>query len=190
LSGISPYVTISHKKTARKGESYMDENGQAHSSGAVPTSRRVNGKKRVAFIKKLSPRQIIIGVVAVTVIVVATLIGALTYQSTMGANIDGSKFQAVFFTNGQVYFGKLQTLNGNYMKLTNVFYLQTKAAEVSGNPQVTSAQDTNDVQLIKLGNEIHGPVDEMIISKDQILFFENLKDNGKVTQSIDKYLNK
>lgn len=43
------------------------------------------------------------------------------------------------------------------------------------------------MQLIKLGDEIHGPEDEMILSKDQVLFYENLKTDGKVAQSIEKY---
>jgi hypothetical protein len=111
------------------------------------------------------------------------------YQSSTAATIDNSKYQAVFFTNGQVYFGKLHTLNNNYMKLTDIFYLQAQnTSSDSKNPQQTTAQQSNDVQLIKLGSEVHGPDDEMIISKDQVLFFENLKKDGKVTDSISKYL--
>jgi len=110
-----------------------------------------------------------------------------------GMAIDGSKYQAVFFTNGQVYFGKLQAFNGGYMKLTDIFYLQSKQSgnsKDSGNPQETSSdQSNNNVQLIKLGDEVHGPEDEMIISKDQVLFYENLKADGKVTQSIQKFKN-
>jgi len=88
-------------------------------------------------------------------------------------------------SNGQVYFGKLSTLNSEYIKLTDIFYLQTKAADASENPQKTSS--ASDVQLIKLGSEVHGPDDQMIISKDQVLFFENLKADGTVAKSIDKY---
>lgn len=106
-----------------------------------------------------------------------------------GLAIDSSKYQAVFFTNGQVYFGKLQASNESYLKLTDIFYLQSQQSndkENPGNPQETSTNQ-NDVQLIKLGDEIHGPEDEMIISEDQILFYENLKPNGKVAQSIQKF---
>ena len=113
-----------------------------------------------------------------------------TTDTTVTA-IDASKYQAVFFTNGQVYFGKLHAFNSDYMKLTDVFYLQTKeAASGSENPQQTAKNSSNDVQLVKLGNEIHGPADEMIISKDQMLFFENLKSDGKVTNSIGQYKKK
>jgi len=43
------------------------------------------------------------------------------------------------------------------------------------------------ITLRKLGNEIHGPVDQMIINSDQILFWENLKDDGQVAQAIERY---
>lgn len=104
--------------------------------------------------------------------------------------IDGSKYQAVFFTNGQVYFGKLQSKGAENMILTDVYYLQSQQAgqktDDSKNPQ-QSTSGQGDVQLIKLGNEVHGPEDEMIISKDQVLFYENLKNDGKVAQTIAQY---
>lgn len=103
----------------------------------------------------------------------------------IGNNVDGSKYQAVFLTSGQVYFGKLQFLNDSYVKLTDVFYIQTSSTTDGENPQTT--EDSSDMQLIKLGNEIHGPDDAMVISRDQMLFYENLKADGKVTQSIQKY---
>lgn len=106
-------------------------------------------------------------------------------QSNSSA-IDTGKYQAVFFTNGQVYFGKLSSISTEQLRLTDVYYLQTNSTTDSENPQETTT-DQSDVQLIKLGDEIHGPEDEMIISKDQVLFYENLKDDGKVSQSIKQY---
>lgn len=114
----------------------------------------------------------------------------LKIQNTAVA-IDGSKYQAVFFTNGQVYFGKLQPANSEYLKLTDIYYLQNQgeqAAADSSNPQQT-ADKQKDLQLIKLGDEIHGPEDAMVISKDQLLFYENLKADGKVAQSIAQFKN-
>lgn len=139
------------------------------------------------------PRRLVIIIAAVIITIVLCVAGWLAWSSMRpaAAAIDSSKYQAVFFTNGQVYFGKLADFDAHYMKLTEVFYLQTKdAANDSQNPQQTAKNSSNDVQLIKLGNEIHGPTDEMIISKDQVLFFENLKSDGKVSDSIDKYKNK
>ena len=140
--------------------------------------------------KQKSPKRGIVSLLVMVLLVVIIGLGAwfaLTKLGNKGAiAVDGSKYQAVFFTNGQVYFGKLQAGGGDYLKLTDIYYLQSQASDTeSSNPQnVSSDQQSNNVQLIKLGNEIHGPEDEMIINKDQVLFYENLKSDGKVAQTI------
>lgn len=137
--------------------------------------------------KKKPISSFILILVAVVFAVAGFLIGAVTLQKHDGSTtaIDSSKYQAVFFTNGQVYFGKLASSDGGYLKLSDVFYLQSQAD--TANDTSLQKSKKSGTQLIKLGSEIHGPEDEMIISKDQILFYENLKSDGKVTESIEKY---
>lgn len=108
------------------------------------------------------------------------------YKSNTNSTIDDSRYQALFLTNGQVYFGKLQILNSDYVKLTDIYYLQTKTTGTTSTLQNASGSDTN-VQLIKLGSEVHGPSDEMVVNRDQVLFFENIKKDGQVTSSIVEY---
>lgn len=129
-------------------------------------------------------RMLVAGAVAAVLVVFA--IGWFMFgRSDTSASIDGSKYQAVFFTNGQVYFGKMSVINQDYMRLKNVYYLQNKSkSDSDSSPQSASKQDASNVELIKLGNEIHGPEDEMVIAKDQILFFENLKPKGTVSTTI------
>ena len=146
---------------------------------------RVELKENKSFLRRF------LWPIVVVIIIVVAIAGWFVWSSMSGGGtaIDSSKYQAVFFTNGQVYFGKLQASSNGYMKLTDIFYLQSKQSSgnsESGNPQTTST-DQNNMQLIKLGDEIHGPEDEMIISKDQVLFYENLKGDGKVSQSIQKF---
>lgn len=135
-------------------------------------------------------RFVLPAVIAVAVIVLV-VVGWLVMSGTKngGLPIDSDKYQAVFFTNGQVYFGKLHLVNSEYMKLTDIFYLQTQSADStdSKNPQQTSSQ--GNPTLVKLGDELHGPEDTMVINKDQVLFYENLKNDGKVAKSIAKYKN-
>jgi len=138
---------------------------------------------------KRPPLRFRLPIIIASLLLVAAL-GWAVWSGTQGGatGIDRSKYQAVFFTNGQVYFGKLSSANKDYMKLTDIYYLQAKATSESEseNPQETTTNQ-NDVQLIKLGDEIHGPEDEMIISKEQVLFYENIKEDGKVAQSIEQY---
>ena len=95
-----------------------------------------------------------------------------------------SDYQAVFLTNGQVYFGKLSGTGSDWVTLKDIYYLQVQQQV---QPTDENSQQQPNLTLVKLGNELHGPVDEMKINKDQILFWENLKSDGKVVEAIVKY---
>lgn len=140
--------------------------------------------------KKPSVKALIISAAAVVLFAGLVAGGLLLYRTLAGSLIEKDKYQAVFLTSGQVYFGKLDNLGGDYNRLTDVFYIQAAEAEdeaAAQDPQ--QAESTTDLQLIKLGSEVHGPEDEMLINRDQILFVENLKTDGKVTDSIRQYYN-
>ena len=167
------------------------DNAPIHNNGSVKERRSMQEIRSVQVPqlkhKSNKVKIFLMSLAAVIVIAVLVLAGMFMFRGNISTTIDSSRFQAVFFTNGQVYFGKLQIINDSYLKLTDIFYLQTKTTTGSTNPQTTTANTANDVELVKLGSEIHGPEDQMIINKDQVLFFENLKSDGKVTQSITQY---
>lgn len=100
--------------------------------------------------------------------------------------INKDKQQAVFLTNGQVYFGKIKNVNKQFLDLQEIYYLNV-------NQQVQPNQDANkqaqsSISLVKLGCELHGPVDRMIVNRDQVTFWENLKDDGQVTKAIAEWV--
>lgn len=106
--------------------------------------------------------------------------------------IDQGKYQAVFLTNGQVYFGKINSHNNTYLELVDIYYLQVKPVlqqgeEGNGNTNASSQEQKTELSLVKLGNELHGPLDRMMINKDQVVFVEDLKDDSKVTDAIRRY---
>ena len=107
-------------------------------------------------------------------------------RSQLSTQIDSGKYQAVFLSSGHVYFGKLTAVDSQYLKLSGVFYIQSQQDAASDENQIT-AQESTGMQLIKLGEEVHGPEDTMVINRDQMLFFENLKSDGKVTQLIKQH---
>lgn len=96
------------------------------------------------------------------------------------------KYQAVFLANGQVYFGKLEDKGGDYVKLTDIYYLQ---AQDQVQPKENTEENKNDsnLTLIKLGKELHAPADEMNINREQVLFWENIEKDGKVMKAIEEY---
>ena len=165
-------------------------NGPVRENELSSRMQTTNGKSRhFGKHKKLSKKNFISIAIAVIVLAAVTTGGYLFYQSSVTSYIEGDKYQAVFLTNGQVYFGKLTKLSGEYFKLSKIFYLQTQTTSTTDTVQAVAEASADNVQLIKLGSEIHGPEDEMVISKSQILFFENTKKDGQVTSAIVKYYN-
>lgn len=104
-----------------------------------------------------------------------------------GIDIDKDAYSAVFLSNSQVYFGKLKDANAQFMTLTDIYYLQFNPELQQGDSGV--AADTvksSDLALIKLGDEIHNPEDQMILNKDHILFIEKLKTDSNVVKAIEE----
>lgn len=121
-----------------------------------------------------------------SVAILILAIAALTFFSGNGESkaILKDKYQAVFLNNGQVYFGNISDLNSKYVDLKNIYYLQTNGSNASS---ATTSSSNNNVSLVKLGCELHAPYDEMIINRDQVLFWENLQDGGQVVKAINQY---
>jgi len=110
--------------------------------------------------------------------------------ATDNLKIDQGKYQAVFLTNGQVYFGKVASHEGNYVELDDIYYLQVKPVLQqgdNGNDNKNPQEQKTELSLVKLGNELHGPLDRMMINRDQVVFIEDLKDDSKVTDAIHRY---
>lgn len=160
------------------------------SAGAATSEVVVERQKNI---KKIA----IVAIAAIAVVGILA-IGAVTFiakgnETSASASIAKDDYQAVFLTNGQVYFGKLQNADGDYLKLTNIYYLQVDSNVQQAGGAASAAQkaanDNSNVQLIKLGNELHGPRDEMQLNKQQVPFWENLKQDSKVSQAIKNYKN-
>jgi len=95
------------------------------------------------------------------------------------------RYQAVFLNNGQVFFGNLKNVNGEYLVLENAYY--TKKAEVPEDAtDEQKAAIQNNVSLAKVGSEVYGPETSMSIRSEQVLFWQNLSADSKVASAIEK----
>jgi len=106
-----------------------------------------------------------------------------------GSLAKSNDWQAVFLSNGQVYFGKIKSVNKEILTLNDIYYLQvvTKPLQRTQEGAVAQTQQQQELTLIKLGNELHGPTDEMRINREQILLVENLKSDSSVVDAIRRF---
>jgi len=123
---------------------------------------------------------------ALAVVVLGWFANKAWMALTADASVKVKQYQAVFLTNGQVYFGKVSHVDSSYVKLTDIYYLQVQQTV---QPKDTTAANASNqqVSLAKLGGELHGPEDVMFVSRQQVLFWENLKTDGKVAKAISDY---
>ena len=117
-----------------------------------------------------------------------------TDSATPAVSSKASGYVAVFLTNNQVYFGRLGSLDGRYAILSDVYYLRVQPAlSDAGTVKVEDAKTAgapagkNDMTLIKLGDELHGPTDEIKLNRDHILLIEELKEDSKVVKAIEQF---
>jgi hypothetical protein len=134
-------------------------------------------KRAAHHIKSNTVLSLILFVSAV-ILVVAVILGIST-KSSENSVVQKNRYQAVFLNGGQAYFGKIKALNDRFIDLGDVYYIST-------NGQNDKSSQAN-ISLIKLGSELHCPQDRMVINREQVLFWENLNDDGKVVNAIKQW---
>lgn len=153
-----------------------------------PAPRRDKGMKKAIRLIVAIIMILVIAVIAVK----ACWMAIEVFSGDPIASVSSSDWQAVFLVNGQVYFGKVKAIGNKTLTLNNIYYLQVVTKPLQRTQEgAANAADPNgnqELTLIKLGNEIHGPTDRMVINRDQIILTEKLKDKSRVVEAISKYV--
>lgn len=140
-----------------------------------PTASKTPSRRSIPKIWKI---------IAGAVWVLALVAAIVYYGFGFGSPVDRSKYQAVFLSNGQVYFGKLSGWGTSQPILTDVYYFQAGEAPRGGADGEDQQPAEGTQTLVKLGEEIHKPTDKLILNKDAVLFVENIEDDGQVVDAI------
>jgi hypothetical protein len=113
---------------------------------------------------------------AAALVVIAIVLSMLAWQAQRQNHVPetGSAWQSVALMNGQLYFGRLDSTDGGFLALHDVFYIQTRQ-----NPETKAVANV----LVKRGAEAHQP-DRMLINRSQVLLIEPVKDGSAVARLI------
>jgi hypothetical protein len=176
------YYTYVRNRKKYKGRECMDFANRNSQQPAVPrpegsTVGASAGKKNKKL--KIATAGLVSLLFAGTILVVALvlLFSVGSNNANPGKYVNNKDLQAVFLNNGQVYFGNIKTINSKYIDLTNIYYLRTDSTSTTA-----AASSANNISLVKLGCELHGPTDEMLINVQQLTFWEkqSLRTSSKI----------
>lgn len=123
------------------------------------------------------------------VVVLAGLVyGAMMLWPSARQSVATDRYQAVFLDNGQVFFGKLKNTDGSYLRLEKAYYTKKQDLPTDATEEQKAAV-ANNVSLVKVGDEVYGPENVMMVRSEQILFWQNLSADSKVAKAIDSAKN-
>lgn len=178
---------------------FMNRSNQPGQPQNVPSQTapggNMGGKRGKSYnnakIAHVGSMLLLFSVAILVLAVVSSLVfgGGKSTRVSEARYVETDKMQAVFLNGGQVYFGKIKDLNSQYLRLADIFYLRVNQV-VQPNQEGNQAQQ-NDISLVKLGCELHRPSNEMLINRDQVVFWENLKNEdgeNTVPGAVKKYL--
>lgn len=148
---------------------------------AAPAAR----KKKFSLLSLPTASVGLLFCIAILILAIAGYVALAGANTTSNKFVDKSKMQAIFLNGGQVYFGKITSQNDKTMQVGEIYYLRVNQQV---QPDGSAAQNANqNISLVKLGCELHGPQDSMVINQEQIIFWENLKDDGQVAKAVAEY---
>ncbi|HSX07871.1 MAG TPA: hypothetical protein VLG11_03165 [Candidatus Saccharimonadales bacterium] len=170
--------------TNRDSNTQQPQRGSAQSStpsvaGPLNNTLKHAGKKSYDWVR---------GTLGLMLISVTIIILGLVYLLHVGnpnesRYVDNNHLQAVFLQGNQVYFGHIKAVNDKYINLQGIFYLNSSSANGSSS---TNKSD-NSLSLVKLGCELHGPYDMMVLNQSQVMFWENLRSDGQVAKAVAQF---
>lgn len=118
-------------------------------------------------------------IIVLAVLLLAGSFAYFRYKKIQAIKPDQNQRYAVFLSNDQVYFGFLKKDDDRYIVLEDIYYLKSNTS--------TQPDGTGKLSLIKWGDEIHGPENQMSIVRDQVLYMTKMKTDSRINDAIKKF---
>lgn len=140
----------------------------------------------------------------VVICLAAAFVGAMSFwgtRNTMAAHFGSSKksWQAVYMTDGKVYYGHVGRLKEDFVELNDVYYIKVRTTyqeqKKNSAPNEEKSKSEKDSELVptvlrtlaKPSVELPGPEDRMIINRDHIFYWQTLRPDSQIVQTIERF---
>lgn len=101
------------------------------------------------------------------------------FNQLIKQNTSKERYFGVFLDNNQAYFGKISNKTSQYVKLRDVYYLRAPASTETQNEGAK-------LDLVKRGQELHGPQGETLINREKIILIEEVGEKSQLMEAINK----
>jgi hypothetical protein len=117
-------------------------------------------------------------------LIIGAALGGLIYllvlllaSDPFGGLVNPGRYQAVFLSDGRVYFGNLEEGGEDFYELRNAFFIE----EIPGPEGEAPTR-----QVRPVTEEFQQPEGSVLIAKDQVVVVENLRPDSDVAEAIDR----
>jgi hypothetical protein len=141
----------------------------------------ISQPQRRDFIDSIFGRAVLL----IVLIILAGLVWGLFLRapaSPADPNEGAPGWYAVKLINDEIYYGQIRDTGADPVVIENVYYDYDQLNKKEG-----SGSESNNLRLVKRGQETHGPSGAMQIVRDQVVYMEPLKENSKVLRAILDY---
>jgi hypothetical protein len=104
-------------------------------------------------------------------VALALIVAALVALAVMDTGIKRDQYQIMKLTTGEIFFGKLQNVKGDYVVVENAYFIQ-------------DGQEPNETTILSRKNTIAKSESPLRIKSDKIVYWENLAKDSKVAELI------
>jgi hypothetical protein len=146
--------------------------------------------------KNASRRKTILSALVIVIVSLVIIVGLMIFisQKNTSKNLQSNSYHAIYLNNGKVYFGKIDAQQEDFLHLKDIYYIELEDNKESDDAQTNetesnknSASEEPELKLIKRGNEIHQPKDEMLIPQNSITFIEEIRSDSRVLAAIKNH---
>src|SRR5438105_2734627 len=99
-------------------------------------------------------------------------------NGAFGGRVDPNRWQAVFLSNGEVYYGHLVEAGDDFYELREAYFVVQAPAAQKGSPPTQ--------QVRPITQQFQNPEQFMLVSKRFVVKVENLSPDSQVTKAIDR----
>jgi len=155
----------------------MDPKQQPHAPTQAPGHESSSSRA-----KRRKNRDQLFIVIGAAVVVLTGLVTWLVMSAPEGPRPD--RYQAVFLDNGQAFFGKLKNTKGEYLVIEQAYRVQGQDLPADATDEQKQAVAKN-VSIVKVGGEVYGPENVVQVRAEQVVFWQNLRPDSKVSRAIE-----